>query len=76
MSGLSVFHHLMSRSPFTTTPPRWRMQKKLDGGGYIRSLMVEETRPAVVAVAVVRRGKARHGGWRRQGEAGMAAFFI
>ncbi|WZZ46299.1 hypothetical protein YC2023_042558 [Brassica napus] len=52
------------------------MQKKLDGGGYIRSLMVEETRPAVVAVAVVRRGKARHGGWRRQGQAGMAAFFI
>ncbi|WZZ24970.1 hypothetical protein YC2023_015436 [Brassica napus] len=73
MSGISVFHHLMSRSPFTTTP---RMQKKLDGGGCRRSLMVEETRPAVVAVAVVRRRQGHT--WRleeaRRGRHGRLFF--
>ena len=101
MSGISVFHHLMSRSPFTTTPRfdiylsvavfvslfesdfcfffckgGWRMQKKLDGGGCIRSLMVEETRPAVVAVAVVRRRQGHT--WRleeaRRGRHGRLFF--
>lgn len=43
------------------------MQEKLDEGGCRRSLMGEETRPAVVVVATV---------WRRQGEAGMAAYFL
>ncbi|KAG5376316.1 hypothetical protein IGI04_040912 [Brassica rapa subsp. trilocularis] len=59
MSDLSVFHHLMSRSPSTTTPPR-------------RSLMVDETRPAVVAVAVVRRRQGQT--WRLE-EAWPLIFF-
>ncbi|KAG5374501.1 hypothetical protein IGI04_042181 [Brassica rapa subsp. trilocularis] len=63
MSDLSVFHHVMSRSPFTTTPPR-------------RSLMVDETRQRWSQWLLCGGGKARHGGWRRQGEARMAAYFF
>uniref|UniRef100_A0A0D3BH98 Uncharacterized protein n=1 Tax=Brassica oleracea var. oleracea TaxID=109376 RepID=A0A0D3BH98_BRAOL len=52
------------------------MQKKLDAGGCIRSLMVEKTRPAVVAVAVVRRRQGHT--WRleeaRRGRHGRLFF--
>ena len=101
MSGISVFRHLMSRSPFTTTP-RFDIYLSVavfvslfesdfclffvkEGGGCRKSLMVEDAEEAWwwrrqdqpwSQWLLCGGGKATHGGWRRQGEAGMAAYFF